>query len=72
MARGPNGEYRPDDPVAAAIMVAKIATGEIEEVTRPPRQQVTFTVVADQQPDANATVDQAINRDLILQGGKEG
>jgi hypothetical protein len=32
MPRGPNGERRPSNVVGAAIMVAKIATGEIEEV----------------------------------------
>ena len=30
MPRGPNGEKRPADVNACAIMVAKIATGEIE------------------------------------------
>ena len=28
---GPNGEKRPEDPIAAAVMVMKIATGQIEE-----------------------------------------
>ena len=31
MPIGPRGEKRPTNPNAAAIMVAKIATGEIEE-----------------------------------------
>jgi len=31
MAKGPRGEKRPADVIGAAIMVAKIATGEIEE-----------------------------------------
>lgn len=31
MPRGPNGERRPADTVANAILVAKIATGEAEE-----------------------------------------
>jgi hypothetical protein len=31
MARGPRGEKRPADVIGAAIMVAKIATGEITE-----------------------------------------
>lgn len=31
MPRGPRGEKRPADVIGAAIMVAKIATGEIEE-----------------------------------------
>jgi hypothetical protein len=29
--RGPKGERRPADVIGAAVMVAKIATGEIEE-----------------------------------------
>jgi hypothetical protein len=31
MARGPRGEKRPHDPAAAAVMVARIATGELSE-----------------------------------------
>ena len=31
MPRGPHGEKRPADAVGCAVMVAKIATGEIEE-----------------------------------------
>ena len=31
MPRGPNGEKRPADAVGCAVMVAMIATGEIEE-----------------------------------------
>jgi hypothetical protein len=31
MPRGPKGEKRPADVIGAAIMVAKIATGEVEE-----------------------------------------
>ena len=31
MPRGPNGEKRPAGAVGCAVMVAKIATGEIEE-----------------------------------------
>ena len=33
MPRGPKGEKRPAAAVGAAVMVAKIATGEIEEAT---------------------------------------
>ncbi len=33
MPRGPKGEKRPADAVGAAVTVAKIATGEIEETT---------------------------------------
>ncbi len=31
MPRGPDGQWRPEDPVSAAVMVAKIATRQIEE-----------------------------------------
>lgn len=31
MPRGPKGEKRPADVIGAAVMVAKIATGEIDE-----------------------------------------
>lgn len=33
MPKGPKGQKRPGDVVGAAVMVAKIATGEIEEDT---------------------------------------
>ena len=31
MPKGPNGEIRPDDANSCAVMVAKIATGEIKD-----------------------------------------
>jgi hypothetical protein len=31
--RGPKGEKRPADAIGNAIMIAKIATGEIEDIT---------------------------------------
>jgi len=34
MPRGPKGEKRPADVIGAAIKVAKIATGEVEEDTK--------------------------------------
>ena len=33
MPKGPRGEKRPGDVIGAAIMVAKIATGDVEETT---------------------------------------
>ncbi len=33
MPKGPKGEKRPADVIGTAVMVAKIATGEIEEET---------------------------------------
>lgn len=35
MPKGPRGEKRPGDVIGAAVMVAKIATGEITEPTEP-------------------------------------
>lgn len=35
MPKGPKGEKRPADVIGAAIKVAKIATGEIEEEAKP-------------------------------------
>jgi len=35
MPRGPKGQKRPGDVIGAAVMVAKIATGEIEESEAP-------------------------------------
>ena len=32
MPRGPKGEKRPADVIGAAVMVARIATGEIEDI----------------------------------------
>ena len=31
MPKGPNGQKRPGDVIGAAIMVARIATGEVED-----------------------------------------
>jgi hypothetical protein len=36
MPRGPKGEKRPGDVIGAAIAVARIATGEVEENLTPP------------------------------------
>jgi hypothetical protein len=38
MPRGPRGEKRPADVIGAAVMVAKIATGEIEDVKGAPNR----------------------------------
>jgi hypothetical protein len=38
MPRGPKGEKRPADVNARAVLIAKIATGEIEESPRPSKK----------------------------------
>jgi len=40
MPKGPRGESRPADLVGAAVMVARIATGEIQEHTQEPSGKV--------------------------------
>jgi hypothetical protein len=40
MATGPRGEKRPSDVIGGAIMVARIAVGEVEEHTREPSGKV--------------------------------
>ena len=36
MPKGPNGQKRPADAIGLAVMVGKIATGEIEDTTADP------------------------------------
>jgi hypothetical protein len=40
MPKGPRGERRPADVIGAAVMVAKIATGEIEDERRDPGKEL--------------------------------
>lgn len=40
MAKGPQGQKRPADVIGAAIMVGRIATGEIEEKLSKPSGRV--------------------------------
>ena len=37
MPKGPRGEWRPTDPIANAVHVAKVLLGELPESTEPPR-----------------------------------
>ncbi len=40
MPRGPQGQKRPADSIGCAVMVAKIATGEVEETLKEPSGKV--------------------------------
>jgi hypothetical protein len=42
MPRGPKGEKRPADAIGAAVMVGRIATGEIEEEAEIEKPEVAF------------------------------
>jgi hypothetical protein len=35
MPKGPNGQKRPADAIGLAVMIGKIATGEVEDETNP-------------------------------------
>jgi hypothetical protein len=39
MPKGPQGQKRPGDVIGAAIMVAKIATGEVDDDGAAPKKQ---------------------------------
>ena len=39
MPKGPQGQWRPADPVACAVHVGRLATGEIRETFEAPRRQ---------------------------------
>ena len=39
MPKGPQGQWRPADPVACAVHVGRIATGEIQETHEAPRRK---------------------------------
>jgi hypothetical protein len=39
MPRGPKGEHRPADAIGCAVMVARIATGEIEDTVPTPESE---------------------------------
>jgi hypothetical protein len=39
MPKGPKGEKRPADVIGAAVMIGRIATGEIEDTKRDPGKE---------------------------------
>lgn len=55
MPRGPQGQWRPAAPIACAVHVGRIATGEIEETYEPSPQ---------------AKLDPAVTRARARKGGK--
>ena len=54
MPRGPQGQWRPTDPVAAGIHIAKLATGEITEMQAPPASTRNPRAASQQAKKANA------------------
>ena len=49
---GSNGEKRPDDPVAAAVVVGRIATGQFED-PHPETRRSGELIVTDESPSSN-------------------
>ena len=39
MPKGPNGEKRPADAVGLAVLIGRIATGEVEDDPKPKRDR---------------------------------
>jgi hypothetical protein len=54
MPRGPKGEKRPADAIGNAILIAKIATGEMEESTETTKAAGTGTQIDEEERVANA------------------
>ena len=54
MPRGPQGQWRPSDPVAAGVHIAKIATGELAETHKPPASTRNPREARQQAKKANA------------------
>ena len=54
MPRGPQGQWRPANPVAAGVHIAKLATGEITETQDPPASTGNPRAASQQAQKANA------------------
>ena len=54
MPRGPQGQWRPANPVAAGVHIAKLATGELVETNTPPASTRSPRVSSQQAKKANA------------------
>ena len=66
MPKGPNGQNRPGDVIGAAIMVARIATGEVEETG------VDRSAAAKRGGEARARVLSQSERSAIARKGAKG
>ena len=75
MPKGPNGEWRPADPVACAVHVGRIATGEIGETfDRPERseeERAAATARASKAGKARAAGQSADQRREVATAGAE-
>ena len=54
MPKGPQGQWRPADPVAAGVHIAKLATGELVETHKPPASTRSPREASQQAKKANA------------------
>ena len=54
MPKGPQGQWRPADPVAAGVHIAKLATGEFVETNTPPASTTSPRKASQQAKKANA------------------
>lgn len=58
MPTGPRGEKRPADVIGAAIMVARITSGEIEETTKEPSRKRNSGLAGSKARAAKLTADE--------------
>lgn len=68
MPKGPNKENRPADVIGAAVMVAKIATGEVSESKKPPRNAQPFLFYQRAENYKQSFLCQHVLSDLSRQG----
>ena len=69
MPIGPQGHWRPSDPIENAVMVAKIATGEITETLESPQESVLsqfdgmILIPEDEEPsqDADSVIERLVS-----------
>ena len=54
MPKGPQGQWRPAEPVAAGVHIGKLATGEIVETYGPPASTRSPRQASQQAKKANA------------------
>ena len=67
MSVGPNGEKRPADPMAMSIRVARIATGEIEEVL-PERETELGQIAAEEAQRPTVQAEDGIVEVVVAEG----
>ena len=69
MLRGPKGEKRPVDVIGAAVMIGKIASGEVQDITTEDGKNAAAVVMGRLDRNARAEGLSAKHRKEIAKGG---